>query len=176
MAHFDPFSGSLSSPDYQDMLEGRITWSYFYVHTQAPDFTPLPFSRHETEEVKRICQSAKLTVIEQHHKKPVLDALASCKISHFADHGFSDPIDPLQSCLLLGDREEDRLTLASFIWASALEQSPFLAYLSACSTSQIENERVIDEGLHLINAFQLAESSRGLYCEESYYEDLFCGG
>ncbi|CCD50990.1 predicted protein [Botrytis cinerea T4] len=95
MAHFDPFSGSLSSPDYQDMLEGRIT--------------------HEAEEVKRICQSAKLTVIEQHHKKPVLDALASCKISHFAGHGFSDPIDPLQSCLLLGDREEDWLTLASFI-------------------------------------------------------------
>ncbi|KFY93769.1 hypothetical protein V500_03543, partial [Pseudogymnoascus sp. VKM F-4518 (FW-2643)] len=39
---------------------------------------------------------------------------------------------------------------------STLEQPPFLAYLSACNTSQVENERMIDEGLHLVNAFQLA--------------------
>ncbi|KAF5877804.1 putative tpr domain containing protein [Botrytis fragariae] len=118
--------------------------------------SPLPFARNEAEEVKKICQNANLAVIEQHRKKPVLDALASCKIFHFAGHGFSDPIDPLQSCLLLGDREEDRLTLDNFIGTSALEQPPFLAYLSACNTSQVENELMIDEGLHLVNAFQLA--------------------
>lgn len=122
----------------------------------TPGFMPLPFARNEAEEVKGICQSANLAVIEQHRKKSVLDALASCKIFHFAGHGCSDPIDPLQSCLLLGDRKEDRLTLANFLGTSTLEQPPFLAYLSACNTSQVENERMIDEGLHLVNAFQLA--------------------
>ena len=122
----------------------------------TPGFASLPFARTEAEEVKRICQSANLAVIEQHQKKPVLDALASCKIFHFAGHGCSDPIDPLQSCLLLGDRNEDRLTLEDFLRTRALEEPPFLAYLSACNTSQVENELMIDEGLHLVNAFQLA--------------------
>ncbi|KAM0127188.1 hypothetical protein ACHAO1_009668 [Botrytis cinerea] len=137
---------SLSKPDLLVLVAMETTLG----------FTSLPFARNEAEEVKKICKSANLEVIEQHHKKPVLDALASCKIFHFAGHGCSDSIDPLQSCLLLGDREEDRLTLANFIGTSALEQPPFLAYLSACNTSQIENERMIDEGLHLVNAFQLA--------------------
>ena len=137
---------SLSKPDRLVLVAMETT----------PGFTPLPFARNEAEEVKRICQSANLAVIELHRKKPVLDALASCKIFHFAGHGCSDPIDPLQSCLLLGDRKEDRLTLANFLGTSALEQPPFLAYLSACNTSQVENERLIDEGLHLVNAFQLA--------------------
>ncbi|TEY33873.1 hypothetical protein BOTCAL_0660g00010 [Botryotinia calthae] len=123
----------------------------------ALGLSPLPFARNEAEEVKKICQSVNLAVIEQYRKKPVLNALASCKIFHFAGHGFSDPIDPLQSSLLLGDWKEDRLILVNFIGISALEQPPFLAYLSTCNTSQVENEYIIDKGLHLVNTFQLAE-------------------
>lgn len=39
---------------------------------------------------------------------------------------------------------------------TAFEQPPFLAYLSACSTGQVQDERMLDEGLHLVTAFQLA--------------------
>jgi hypothetical protein len=34
--------------------------------------------------------------------------------------------------------------------------SPFLAYLSACGTGQIRDERFVDESIHLISACQLA--------------------
>ncbi|KAJ8062014.1 hypothetical protein OCU04_009796 [Sclerotinia nivalis] len=33
--------------------------------------------------------------------------------------------------------------------------SPFLVYLSACSTGQIGDEKFFDESIHLINAYQL---------------------
>ena len=36
------------------------------------------------------------------------------------------------------------------------QSSPFLAYLSACGTGQIADERFFDESIHLISSFQLA--------------------
>lgn len=35
-------------------------------------------------------------------------------------------------------------------------RAPFLAYLSACGTGQVTHNGLIDEGLHLIGACQLA--------------------
>ncbi|OCK98480.1 uncharacterized protein K441DRAFT_654679 [Cenococcum geophilum 1.58] len=36
------------------------------------------------------------------------------------------------------------------------QYAPFLAYLSACGTSQFRDERSVEESIHLISAFQLA--------------------
>ena len=36
------------------------------------------------------------------------------------------------------------------------QSSPFLAYLSACGTGQIRDERFFNESIHLISSFQLA--------------------
>lgn len=123
----------------------------------TPACRTLPFASIESEEVKKLCQGAELEIIEPlHRKKLVLDSLASCKIFHFAGHGQSHPVDPLQSQLLLEDWQQDQLTLADFLKTRASNHTPFLAYLSACSTGQIQNESMLDEGLHLVNAFQLA--------------------
>jgi tetratricopeptide (TPR) repeat protein len=118
---------------------------------------PLLFAREESEAIKKLCLDVNLEVVEpKHYRRPVLDALRSCKIFHFVGHGHSHPTDPLQSRLLLDDPREDPLTLASFLETDTFVQPPLLAYLSACSTSQVQNERMLDESLHLVSAFQLA--------------------
>src|SRR5204862_4726976 len=84
----------------------------------------------------------------------VMDHLPNCKIFHFAGHGLTDNVDPSHSCLLL--EENDRLTVAILLEMNLRERSPFLAYLSACGTGQIKDERFVDESIHLISACQLA--------------------
>ena len=55
---------------------------------------------------------------------------------HFAGHGRSDPIDPLQSALLLTDSP---LTVKDLMDLKLHERPPLLAYLSACSTEARRN-------------------------------------
>ena len=89
------------------------------------------------------------------HKKQILDALKNCKIFHFAGHGSTDPSDPSKSFLLLADWETEPLTVTSLLEINLQEQKPFLAYLSACGTGQINDDKFVDESMHLISAYQL---------------------
>ncbi|KAK2050996.1 hypothetical protein LY76DRAFT_599636, partial [Colletotrichum caudatum] len=89
------------------------------------------------------------------HKKDVLAALENCRIFHFAGHGGAHP-DPLQSLLLLKDWEKDPLMVESLLETNLSTRTPFLAYLSACGTGRIRDNRSIDESIHLTSAFQLA--------------------
>lgn len=117
----------------------------------------LPFARTEIEEVQRLCQQVGLETIQPVAiKKDVLHALQCCKVFHFAGHRHSNPSDPLRSYLLLNDYERDHMTLADLLETNIFDQPPFLAYLSACGTGQIQDESMVDEGLHLANSFQLA--------------------
>ncbi|KAI0546014.1 TPR domain-containing protein [Xylaria curta] len=85
----------------------------------------------------------------------VINALGDCTIFHFAGHGKSDAANPLNSALILDDRP---LTVVDLLGRQRQQdrRRPFLAYLSACGTGRIRNDELMDEGLHLITAFQLA--------------------
>jgi len=48
------------------------------------------------------------------------------------------------------------LTLADLLDTDTHSGTPFVAFLSACKTGRFRDERVVDEGLHLVNSFQLA--------------------
>ncbi|KAF6842180.1 hypothetical protein CMUS01_03357 [Colletotrichum musicola] len=112
---------------------------------------------NEIGEVKAICESMKISCIEPESKQQgVLEALSSCKLFHFAGHGGSNPIDPLQSRLLLDDWQDHPLTVENLFETKLQDSQPFLAYLSACGTSQIRDASSIDESIHLASAFQLA--------------------
>ena len=87
-------------------------------------------------------------------REAVFDHLARATVAHFACHGFSDPIDPSRSRLFLSDWEQDPLTVDSLTPVN-LDHAR-LAYLSACSTSESRNLRLLDESIHLASAFQLA--------------------
>jgi hypothetical protein len=87
-------------------------------------------------------------------KARVLKELSTCQIAHFACHGQSNMPDPSESRLLLDDWETDPLTVAD-ITAMTLEKCQ-LAYLSACHAADNQAFSLLDEGLHLAGACQLA--------------------
>lgn len=82
-----------------------------------------------------------------------MSTLDTCDIFHFAGHGRAHRSDPLQSALSLNDGP---LTLETLLKTNLSRRRPFLAYLSACGTGQVHNQKLVDEGLHLIAACQLA--------------------
>lgn len=105
----------------------------------------------------RLCESMGLQPVEPKRcKQDVLACLSDCQIFHFAGHGHADSADPSQSYLLLDDWQSDQLTVASLLETNLRDHPPFLAYLSACGTGRIRDERFVDESIHLISACQLA--------------------
>jgi len=124
---------------------------------KTPEQNDLPFAAQEIHELERHCSSMKLQVKKPSpYKEEVLSALNSCKIFHFAGHGLTNSSDPSKSRLLLEDWKIEPLTVASLLETNLQKRMPFLAYLSACGTGQMKNDELIDEGLHLISACQLA--------------------
>jgi hypothetical protein len=118
--------------------------------------TPLFYASHEVDTVMTILQSRNVKCHRPHQcKRDVLSAMGNCQIFHFAGPGKVHPTDPLQSSLLLEDWKEAPLTVASLLDINLSSNPPFLAYLSACGTGQVLNDDLIDESIHLVNAFQL---------------------
>jgi CHAT domain-containing protein len=56
----------------------------------------------------------------------------------------------------MSNRSLHPLTVANLFETNLRGHTPFLAYLSACGTGQVKLDQLIDEGLHLISACQLA--------------------
>ena len=124
---------------------------------KTPGLPKLPFATREVNMIRNLCKSMELEPVEpQRYKEDVLSYLRNCRIFHFAGHGHSNNADPSQSYIYLEDWKSDRLTVANLLEINLRGHSPFLAYLSACGTGQIKNERFMDESIHLISGFQLA--------------------
>ncbi|RSM14753.1 hypothetical protein CDV31_005335 [Fusarium ambrosium] len=107
----------------------------------------------EARQIANICRSMSISRPES-SRQQVLEALKCCDIFHFAGHGTSNDQDPSESSLKL--TYPDRLTVSNLFEINLHKRRPFLAYLSACSTGEVKQDDFIDEGLHLISAFQIA--------------------
>ncbi|KAH6884478.1 CHAT domain-containing protein [Thelonectria olida] len=165
-------AGDYSSNDYSDTVLDRVVSSYSpsvksLVQSQQSHLgvmrkpetavligmQELPFTGQEINELEQICGSMRLQVHKPYHSKTdVLDALKGSDIFHFAGHGRTNPLDPLESSLILNDEE---LTVKNLFEINLHDRKPFLAYLSACGTGQVKHDTLIDEGIHLIAACQL---------------------
>lgn len=116
----------------------------------------LPQARAEIKVVSKICESMAIRPVSVgQSKQDMLSCLRNCKIFHFAGHGYTNGDDPSKSHLCLSDTS-DPLTVGDILKLNLHEASPFLAYLSACSTGRVQDDKFIDESIHLISAFQLA--------------------
>ncbi|KUL81895.1 hypothetical protein ZTR_09527 [Talaromyces verruculosus] len=125
--------------------------------SETPGQSSLPYATKEVEEVSRLCHAMSLTPVEPpQYKADVESYLAQCKIFHFAGHGYTHPSDPSMSSLVLKDGESYPLTVDSLFELNLRKSSPFLAYLSACGTGLIRDEKFMDESIHLISGCQLA--------------------
>ncbi|KAL6924090.1 hypothetical protein FSST1_001364 [Fusarium sambucinum] len=90
------------------------------------------------------------------YKEDLLSALRCCSIFHFAGHGGTDSLNPLESRILLSDWKADPLSVENILEMNLGREMPFLAYLSACGTSRIRTAGFVDEAIHMTSAFQLA--------------------
>lgn len=89
--------------------------------------------------------------------------LPAYNIFHAACHGIPDPFDPAQSHLRLfrqttdpadDVRNIDKLTVSTI--SRITTSNSVLAFLSACSSAEVLVPMLLDEGLQIANAFQLA--------------------
>jgi hypothetical protein len=121
----------------------------------APGSAPLDGAAQEASLVREYIPGA--TVLPAGgataSRDAVTEALRQHGIVHFACHGYANLRDPSASRLLLHDHVTSPLTLHA-ITRLNLRRSQ-LAYLSACSTTDTNQEQA-DEATHLTAAFQLA--------------------
>jgi CHAT domain-containing protein len=98
--------------------------------------------------VASLCPSLNLEpVAPSRRREEVLTHLQTCKIFHFAGYGRSNALDPAQSSLLLDDWKEVLLTVRDVRDRRILQDSsPFLGYLSACSTGSNKVEALVNKG------------------------------
>jgi hypothetical protein len=108
------------------------------------------------EEAKSVSSSASETGAERVDDMPLpsrsaaMARLDEASTVFFGCHGESDPINPSNSGLLLGDGADglpEKLTVSDI--AQLLLPRGFLAYLSACSMAENASEALMDEVIHL---------------------------
>ena len=153
------------SPSIKAIIQGRtrrVTQSpsrqaLLVAMQDTPGHGKLPFVIKEVAMLHDLCKLMGLDPIEPpRRKQDIMSYLPHCKIFHFAGHGNTDTADPSQSHLLLNDWKSDPLTVSTLLEMNLREGSPFLAYLSACGTGQVKDDKSVDESIHLISACQLA--------------------
>jgi len=103
-----------------------------------------------------VADNCQITHRKQPNADDVLRLMSSHDMFHFAGHGRPHPLDPSKSCLLLSNWQEDPLTVENLASLQLQKKSPWLSYLSACSTGESEVEKLQDETIHLVSACQLA--------------------
>ncbi|KAK0303498.1 hypothetical protein LTR01_008053 [Friedmanniomyces endolithicus] len=122
---------------------------------QTPNQLDLKYAADEANAVGAILQRLLTTsVLPAPSKSDVLTHIKNSSIVHFSCHGFADAQDPSASRILLRDWETDPLTVAH-IAALHLRGAQF-AYLSACHAAVGRAADLLDEGIHLAGAFQIA--------------------
>lgn len=97
-----------------------------------------------------------MLVLNRPSKAQVLSELQICNVIHFAYYDMSDASDPSNSCLLLYNREHnkiDRLTIRDLTSVSLRKAQ--ITYLSACFTANNPARHLVDEIIHLASGFQL---------------------
>ncbi|KIL94080.1 hypothetical protein FAVG1_02642 [Fusarium avenaceum] len=134
-------------PLHQALLVGMET---------TPGSSSLPNASKEIDAVRRVCETMSIDPIElKPRKKDIMSQLLESEIFHYAGHAYTDSNDPAESYLCLEVDKADCITVSNLLDINLQRQSPFLAYLSACGTGEMQNNHLADEGIHLISGFQL---------------------
>lgn len=118
---------------------------------------PLPFADNEASSIETVLgDSVEIRQLKRPRKEDVLRELGSCNIFHFAGHGASFIEDPDRGHLCLDDWKSNPLTVEDLLNLELHRRTPWLAYLSACSTGMNQISWLRDEAIHLVAACQLA--------------------
>ncbi|RFU29015.1 hypothetical protein B7463_g7313, partial [Scytalidium lignicola] len=150
-----------SIPVKADANENKVNSVLLVAMPTTVGHQHLPGVDDEKTAIQRACRGVyDVKELRLPSAENVLEELEQSTIAHFACHAVSDPIDPYESHLLLhkevnGTASVDKLTMLE-VSKLAAEERLWIAFLSACSTAQVKASRLVDEGLHLASAFQMA--------------------
>ena len=123
----------------------------------ADSESSLAYAKDEIQGIVDLLPSgSNLIRLEEPEKQDIISQLPSCAVFHFAGHGMSNPLDPADSCLLVKGWKEDPVSVKDLIGLNLYMCSPWLAYLSACSTGETKDEGLYDEAIHLMSGCQVA--------------------
>lgn len=117
---------------------------------------PLPHKDLDTSHEEKVVHEVfgeSLTHLEQADPALVLEKLPHHSFVHFACHGFSSVNNPAQNGLLLVKTGQAAILSISDLEAVDLKAGA-VAYLSACSTAEQSDLKLMDEAIHLANSFQ----------------------
>jgi CHAT domain-containing protein len=120
----------------------------------------IPGTEKEIDTIKSVLgnvSSVKTLVREEATLATVIEGLKTSDWAHFACHGVQNPINPLESALLVGKSE--KLTLSHLASIKRTGHGG-LAFLSACQTAK-GDEALRDESVHL-GAGMLTAGYRGV--------------
>ncbi|KAK6501943.1 hypothetical protein TWF481_009761 [Arthrobotrys musiformis] len=128
---------------------------------QTPKQADLPYTMEEVTTLQGLlpsCIATEKIKLERPNRQDVLGHLENCTIFHYAGHGESNSLEPEKSSLLINDWQTNPLTVEHLTELNFKRESstPWLAYLSACSTSDSSAEKLHDEAINLVTACQLA--------------------
>ncbi|KAF0637147.1 hypothetical protein FPSE5266_04381 [Fusarium pseudograminearum] len=140
-------------------IQGHVKRNLVLVAMEStPEQGHLDYAAEEIQSIRDVTKGLTMILAKEPPtvKNDVLSALGSCSIFHFAGHGGTDSLNPLESRLLLSDWKADPLSVENILDINLGREMPFLAYLSACGTSRIRTAGFVDEAIHMTSAFQLA--------------------
>ncbi|OIW24945.1 hypothetical protein CONLIGDRAFT_648022 [Coniochaeta ligniaria NRRL 30616] len=136
----------------------------FVAMQQTPSLPDLPFAIAETTSLHHLLSpfipatllsNPPLPSSPPITKPTILSQLPQVEILHLSCHGLSDVTNPSQSRLILPDWHASPLTVSDIAAQQNLSNGR-LAYLPACHAAVGRAPELLDEGLHLAAAFQLA--------------------
>ena len=164
----------------------EITHALFVSMSQTPDKSDLPYAETEvTHLIDLIPQTMKVHLAVP-TKQEVLLNIRHCELVHLACHGTLSHGDPSQSGLLMKDWKIAPLTISDLTLLKL--KIPRLAYLSVCHAAGTFALNLLDEGITLAGACQLAGfptvigtmwQVNDLYAAnvaKSFYASLIAGG
>lgn len=146
-------------------LEPRSSALLLVAMPKTPGQSDLPGVELEAKIIQNTLQE--FMTVKLQKLQPVdliLEDLPSYDFVHFACHAYADPQSPFRSGLLLcGDEPENGFnentrnsTLTVETVSSINTERSMLAFLSVCCTAENAASVLMDEGIHLAGAFQLA--------------------
>ena len=127
----------------------------------TPGQKPLKGVEEECAAIQKACNGIyTCSVLRQPTAEAVLESIGQSSIVHFACHGLSHKTDPSNSHLLLQKDGEsgpvvDELTVSK-IFGVDKSGSAWISYLSACSTAEVKDSKLADEGIHISSVLQIA--------------------
>jgi hypothetical protein len=146
------------TPTLSALIESRKPGSHSFekpsilLVAQPDEF--MPGAWHEISLIQRLNTTVTTLISKKATPSAILERLQDHRFAHFSCHGILETGKPFDASFKL--HQGQHLTLLDIIW-SRLPSAEF-AFLSACHTAELTEERIVDEGLTFLPQYNILVS------------------